>query len=44
MKVSPMKLAPPLNPLKTLVLLFRSRLGGSTGRMTHPFANYIKLR
>ncbi len=44
MKVSPMKLAPPINPLKTLVLLLRARLGGSSGRMTNPFANYIKLR
>jgi hypothetical protein len=44
MKVSPMKLAPPINPIKGLILLIQSRMNGSSGRMTNPFANYIKLR
>jgi hypothetical protein len=44
MKVSPMKLAPPINPIKGLVLLLQSRLNKSSGRMTNPLANLIKLR
>ena len=44
MKVSPLKLAPPINPLKGLVLLIQSRMNKSSGRMTNPLANHIKLR
>ena len=44
MKVSPFKLAPSLNPLKALVLLVKARLNKSSGRMTNPAANFIKLR
>jgi uncharacterized protein (DUF362 family) len=44
MKVSPLKLNPPMNPLKAAVLLVQSRWNGSSARMTNVFANYIKLR
>jgi len=44
MKVSPFKLAPPINPLKGLILLLKSRLNKSSGRMTNPLSNFIKLR
>lgn len=44
MKVSPLKLAPPLNPLKSLALLLQARMNQSSGRMTNPLANFIKLR
>jgi hypothetical protein len=44
MKISPLKLAPPINPIKGLILLLRSKLNGSSGRMTNPAANFIKLR
>jgi hypothetical protein len=44
MKVSPFKLAPPINPLKGLVLIIQAMMNGSSGRMTNPFANFIKLR
>jgi len=44
MKVSPMKLAPPINPVKGLVLLLQAWMNKSSGRMTNPAANFIKLR
>lgn len=44
MKVSPFKLAPPMNPLKGLLLLVQSKWHGSSARMTNVLANYIKLR
>ena len=44
MKVSPMRLAPPINPITGLVLLIQARLNKSSGRMTNPLANFIKLR
>ena len=44
MKVTPLKLAPPINPLKGLVLLLQAWLNKSSGRMTNPVANFIKLR
>ena len=44
MKVSPLKLAPPINPIKAMVLFLQSMLNHSTGRMTSPLANFIKLR
>ncbi|MFZ5564562.1 MAG: DUF362 domain-containing protein [Thermodesulfobacteriota bacterium] len=44
MKISPLKLAPPINPLKGLRLILQARLNNSSGRMTNPLANFIKLR
>jgi len=44
MKVSPLKLAPPINPIKGLVLLVQAWSNKSSGRMTNPLANLIKLR
>ena len=44
MKVNPLKLLPPMNPLKGLLLLVQSKWHGSSARMTNAFANYIKLR
>lgn len=44
MKVSPFKLAPPINPLKGGILLLQSMMNGSSGRMTKPYANFFKLR
>lgn len=44
MKVSPLRLAPPINPLKAAVLLAQSRWHGSSARMTNLFAGFIKLR
>jgi uncharacterized protein (DUF362 family) len=43
-KVSPFKLAPPINPIKALILLVQSRMNNSSGRMTNPAANLLKLR
>jgi hypothetical protein len=44
MRVSPLKLAPPINPLKGLFLILQARLHKSSGRMTNPAANFIKFR
>ena len=44
MKVSLFKLAPPINPIKAFILLVQSRINKSSGRMTNPAANFIKLR
>ena len=44
MKVSPLRIGPPANPLKALVAVVQSRLNGSSARMTNVFANYFKLR
>jgi uncharacterized protein (DUF362 family) len=44
MKVSPFKLAPPINPVTGAIILVRALLNKSSGRMTNPFANLIKLR
>jgi uncharacterized protein (DUF362 family) len=44
MKVSPFKLAPPINLIKALTLIVQSRINKSSGRMTNPAANYFKLR
>lgn len=44
MKVSPLKLAPPMNPLTAARILVQSKWHRSSARMTNPFANHIKLR
>jgi len=44
MKVTPLKLAPPINPLKGIALFVKARRNNSSGRMTNPAANFIKLR
>jgi uncharacterized protein (DUF362 family) len=44
MKVNPLKLAPPINPVKALSLLLQMRLNKSSARMTNLFANFVKLR
>jgi uncharacterized protein (DUF362 family) len=44
MKLSPLKLAPPINPLRGAILLIQSWAHHSSGRMTNPAANFIKLR
>lgn len=44
MKVSPFKLAPPINLIKAGYLLLQMKLNRSSARMTNPLANFIKLR
>lgn len=44
MKVSPFKMAPPINPIKAASLLLQVRLNKSSARITNPLANFIKLR
>ncbi|MFO7559312.1 MAG: DUF362 domain-containing protein [Desulfobacterales bacterium] len=44
MKVSPFKMAPPINLIKAGYLLFQMKRNKSSARMTNPLANLIKLR
>lgn len=44
MKVSPLKMAAGLNPIKGLELIIRAKLNHSTGLQVHPFSNFIKMR
>ncbi|MEW6079631.1 MAG: DUF362 domain-containing protein [Thermodesulfobacteriota bacterium] len=44
MRVSPLKLAPPINPIKGLYLIHQARQNNSTARMTNPAANIVKFR
>jgi uncharacterized protein (DUF362 family) len=44
MKVSPLKLAPPINLIKAGYLLLQMKLNKSSARMTNPLANLVKLR
>jgi uncharacterized protein (DUF362 family) len=44
MRVSPLKLAPPINPIKGLYLIHQARQHNSTARMTNPAANIVKFR
>ncbi|MFH2067272.1 MAG: DUF362 domain-containing protein [Pseudomonadota bacterium] len=44
MKVSPFKLAPPINLIKAGYLLLQMKLNKSSARMTNPLANFVKLR
>jgi uncharacterized protein (DUF362 family) len=44
MRVSPLKLAPRMNLIKGMALILQARMNKSSGRMTNPLANFIKLR